>query len=313
MRLIFMGTPEFAVPSFRRLAGSSHDIAAVVTNPDRPVGRGRRLFPPAVKTAACELDIDVLQPASLTDARFADQLARLEADIFVVVAFSILPRQLLEVAPNGAVNLHPSLLPAYRGAAPIIWTIFNGETETGVTTFLLEDRVDAGDILLQRRVGIEPDETAGELEIRLRQIGAELLADTLDGLERGDITPRPQGAAGASRAPKVTKEDGRLTWSHPAVTVRNRIRGANPVPGAFTEWEGGTLKVHRARLCQSPLSGEPGVVLAADSRAGLVIAAGDGSLELTEVQPSGKSKMSGTAFLRGHPIAVGSRLGPVKP
>ena len=313
MKVIFMGTPEFAVPSFRRLARSTHDIVAVVTNPDRPAGRGRRPAAPAVKTAARKLDIDVLQPSSLLDERFAAQLARLGADVFVVVAFSILPRHLLAAAPGGAVNLHPSLLPAYRGAAPIIWTIFNGETETGVTTFLLEDRVDAGDILLQRRVAIESDETAGELEFRLREIGAELLADTLDGLERGDITPRRQGEAGVSRAPKVTREDGRLNWSQPAVTVCNRIRGANPVPGAFTEWEGGTLKVHRARLSQTPPTGAPGVVIAADSGAGLVIAAGDGSLELTQVQPSGKSKMEGTAFLRGHPIAVGSRFGPVKP
>lgn len=305
-----MGTPSFAVPSLRRLAASRHQVLAVVTNPDRPRGRGQRLAPPPIKVAALELSrgLEVLQPESLDDPALAARLSACGADLFAVVAFSILPRRLLELPPLGCVNLHPSLLPAYRGAAPIVWAVIDGERETGLTTFLLSRRVDAGDLLLQRRVPIDPQETAGQLESRLSELGAELLLETVDGLEQGTLKPRPQDCRHSSRAPKLKKEDGRIDWARPTEAVRNLIRGANPVPGAFTEWEGGLLKVHAARPAEHQ-RGEPGTVLAADSRQGLVVATGDGALLLTLVQPAAKPPMEGSAFVRGYPIQAGARLG----
>ena len=311
MKLIFMGTPRFAVPTLRGLAASDHVIAAVVTNPDRPRGRGRRPAPPPVKIAAEELGLPVLQPESLKDPAFAAQLKEHDPDLFAVVAFSILPRRLLRLPRLGSVNLHPSLLPAYRGAAPIIWAVIDGQTETGITSFLLNPRVDAGDILLQRRVAIGPDETAGELEERLAILGADLMDETVGGLETGDIQPRVQNSGQVTRAPKLTREDGRIDWNQPARAIRDRIRGTNPVPGAFTEWQGDPLKIHRACIADADPQAAPGTVLVADPRQGLVIAARDAALRLEEVQPAGKKPMEGTAFVRGNPIAPGSCLGTV--
>ena len=310
MKLIFMGTPDFAVPTLRRLASSDHQILAVVTNPDRPKGRGRQQAAPPAKSVAQELGLDLLQPTSLEDPEFETRLAALGPDLFAVVAFSILPRRLLAIPRLGSVNLHPSLLPAYRGAAPIIWAVIDGRTETGISTFLLKPRVDAGDILLQRRVAIHPDETAGELDGRLRQLGAELMCETIDGLEQGTLQPRLQESGQVTRAPKLAKEDGRIDWDQPAETIRNLIRGTNPVPGAFTEWSGGLLKIHRARIIETDLKGEAGHVLAVDPRQGLLVAARDTALLLTNVQPAGKKPMEGTAFVRGYQIEPGARFGP---
>ena len=310
MKILFMGTPDFAVPSLRLLAASRHRVVAVVTNPDRPGGRGRRTFPPAVKTAAAELGFPCLQPESVAEPELPETLSACGRDLFVVVAFSILPDELLAVPAMGAVNLHPSLLPAYRGAAPIPWTLFNGERETGVTTILLNSRVDAGDILLQQNVAVGEEETAGELEQRLAELGAVLVAATVEGLERGELQPRPQLAAGASRAPKLSREDGRLIWSQSTERVRNRIRGANPVPGAFTSWKPDrTLKIHRAHPWGMTLRCAAGTVLAADGETGLVIATGDGALVLDEVQPSGRNRMSGGDFVRGYRVRPGDRFG----
>lgn len=302
-----MGTPLFAVPCLQRLAASGHQVAAVVTNPDRPQGRGQRLAAPPVKEAALELGLEVLQPASLEEDGLAERLAVYQPDLFAVVAFSILPPPLLEVPRLGSVNLHPSLLPAYRGAAPIIWAVIRGERETGLSTFQLNPRVDAGDLLLQERIAIDPEETAGELEARLSPLGADLLVRTVDGLAQGTIAPRRQDKSKVSRAPKLQKEDGRLDWNWPTEVVRNHIRGANPMPGAFTEWKGGLLKVHRSRPVDQ--RGEPGRVLLADPRQGLVVATADGALLLSEVQPAGKPPMEGSAFVRGNPIQAGDHLG----
>lgn len=309
MKALFLGTPHFAVPTLRRLSTSRHELLAVITNPDRPKGRGRHLAAPPVKEAAQELGLDILQPASLEAPELREQLATYDADIYVVVAFSILPPPILALPRLGCVNLHPSLLPAYRGAAPLVWALFNGETETGITTFLLNPRVDAGDILLQERVSIGPDETAGELEERIRELGADLVVETLDQLEEGTTSPRRHGNAGSSRAPKLSREDGRLDWTGATEVLRNRVRGANPMPGAFTEWQAGLLKVHRASTWEGSPTGPPGSVLVADAQEGLVVATGDGGLVLDLVQPAGKLRMEGTAFVRGHCIAPGDRLG----
>jgi methionyl-tRNA formyltransferase len=307
VRVVFLGTPAFAVPSLERLAASRHEVAAVVTNPDRAAGRGRKLRPPPVKVAAEALGLLLLQPTSPKDPELRSQLAAFEADAFAVVAFSILPKKLLAVPRLGSVNVHPSLLPAYRGAAPIVWALFDGCTETGISTFLLNPRVDGGDILLQQRVAIDADETAGELEARLAIDGAELLVASLDGLAEGTIVPRRQAAEGITRAPKLSREDGQLDWSWSATRLCNRVRGANPMPGAFTHWRGGLLKVHRAVL--APGADTPGTVLAADARQGIVVACGEGAVQLTEVQPEGRPRMAADAFVSGYPLAAGDRLG----
>lgn len=306
MRILFLGTPAFAVPSLRAVAASRHDVAAVVTNPDRAAGRGRKLRPPPVKEAALDLGLPVLQPESAKDRDLPAQLAEFEPDAFAVIAFSILPKRLLAVPRFGSVNVHPSLLPAYRGAAPIVWALFDGCAETGISTFLLNPRVDGGDILLQQRVAIGAEETAGELEARLSIDGADLLVRSLDGLEDGTITPTPQSAEGVTRAPKLSKEDGRLDWSWEAARVHSRIRGANPMPGAFTTWSGGNLKVHRAQ--RDTGDGAPGQVLQADND-GILVACGTGAVRLTEVQPEGRGRMTAGDFVRGYPLQAGDRLG----
>ena len=308
MKLVFMGTPAFAVPTLETLTASPHQILSVVTNPDRPRGRGRQPSPPPVKQTAGRLGLNVMQPETLKDPQLADQLRELAPDLFIVVAFSILPAALLSIPRAGSVNLHPSLLPAYRGAAPIIWAVINGDTETGLTTFLLDKRVDTGGILLQRRVAIDARETAGELDARLRLMGADLVLKTVDQLEHG-LHPRPQDETAVTRARKLTREDGRIRWERPAADLHNHIRGTNPVPGAFTEWSGGLLKIHRTHTVAAAAGSKPGTLLSADARTGLVVATGNGGLALDQVQPAGKKAMEGSAFVRGSQIAAGNRFG----
>jgi methionyl-tRNA formyltransferase len=307
MRLVFMGTPDFAVPTLDRLARSDHEIAGVVTRPDTSRGRGRRLASPEVKVAAEALGFPILQPDSLRDEAFQDELRSLGADLFVVVAFLILPRSVLKIPPRGSINLHPSLLPKYRGAAPIQWAVINGENSTGLTTFLLKPMVDAGDILIQRAVTIGPDETAGELYERLKIDGADVVCETVDGFESGSLTPRPQDDVVSTPAPKLTKESGRIDWSRSADEIRNLVRGTNPFPGAFTEWGSGILKIHRVSLTDG--AGSAGQVLEANSREGFVIAAGEGALRLDSIQPQGKKAMDGVSFLLGNSVDVGEQFG----
>jgi methionyl-tRNA formyltransferase len=307
MRLVFMGTPDFAVPTLELLAASDHEIVSVVTRPDAQRGRGRKVSAPEVKAAAESLGLPVLQPESLKDEAFQSQLRDLAPDLFVVVAFLILPRSLLKVPRYGSINLHPSLLPKYRGAAPIQWAIIKGEKETGLTTFQLKPKVDAGDVLIQRTVAIGPDETAGELYERLKFDGAQLVSETVDGFANGSLTPLRQNDAGASPAPKLTKVSGRIDWSQRAVDIRNLVRGTNPFPGAFTEWKNGILKVHSVRLTDDV--GEAGTVVKADPRERLVIAAGEGALALDLIQPQGKKAMDGGSFLLGNSVDIGERFG----
>ena len=309
MRVVFMGTPDFAVPSLSGVAQSGHDLAGVVTRPDRPRGRGQKMRATDIKAAVASLglDVPVLQPESLKDARFHAQLQALKPDLFAVVAFSILPRSVLAIPRRGSVNVHPSLLPKYRGAAPIQWAIIKGETETGITIFQLSPRVDTGDILLQKKVAIGRDETAGEVYARLKAKGAALLVRALDGIADGSVAPVPQADEGVSRAPKLQKEDGRIDWSKSACEIRNLIRGTNPFPGAFTLWRGAVLKVHRATV--DAARGEAGVVIRADDKRGLIVGTGAGGLALNEVQAAGKKRVSGPEFVRGYRIAIGEKLG----
>lgn len=299
-----MGTPDFAVPTLEALARSAHEVVAVVTQPDSPRGRGQKLAPPKVKIAAEALGVQTLQPPCLKSKHLAESLSAYDPDLFVVVAFSILPSTILEVPLLGSINLHPSLLPKYRGAAPINWAVIRGEEETGITTFLLSARVDAGDVLIQERTPIGPDETAGELYERLKHRGAEIVVATVDGLASGDLVASPQSNVEATPAPKLTKETGRIDWTAAAFKIRNLVRGTNPFPGAFTMWGDSALKVHRVSEVRG--SGPAGEVVSADDRTGIVVAAGSGALRLDEVQPQGKRSMDGTAFIRGYRVDVGT-------
>ena len=307
MKLVFMGTPEFAVPSLERLLESDHDLAAVATRPDRPRGRGQRVEPTPVKKVAVEAGVPVLQPEHIDAPESLDRLREIEADLFVVVAFVLLPKPVLSIPLQGCVNLHPSLLPRYRGAAPINWAIIRGETETGITVFRLSARMDAGDIFHQEPVEIGPDETAGELSDRLKVKGADAVLDTIERLASGGLAGRPQQSEGVTRAPKLSKDDGRIDWTRSATEIRNLIRGTNPFPGAFTTRKNKELKLHRATVVAG--EGTPGQVILADGKAGLVVATGQDALALEEVQPAGRARMTGAELVRGYRVEVGEALG----
>ncbi|HAA78196.1 TPA: methionyl-tRNA formyltransferase [Candidatus Latescibacteria bacterium] len=306
MRVVFMGTPDFAVPTLERLVKSDHDVISVVTRPDAQRGRGRKLQPPEVKVAAEVHGLEVFQPESLKDEDFQGALRQLKPDLFVVVAFLILPKSLLAIPKHGSINLHPSLLPRYRGAAPINWAVINGESETGISTFLLQPRVDAGDILIQKRVPVGENETAGELHERLKVDGADVVVETVDRFAEGSLSPKSQDDREATPAPKLTKETARVDWSKSAAEIRNLIRGTNPFPGAFTEWKNGILKLHSASL--TDCTGTAGQVLSADPKSGLVVATGEGALRLDTVQPQGKKAMDGAALVLGYNVDVGDQL-----
>lgn len=303
-RIVFMGTASFAVPSLERLADGGYPIAAVATGPDRPRGRGRETSPTPVKECALRRGYPVLQPENLKDPAFAEAVRSHDPSLIVVVAFRILPPAVFRIPPLGAINLHASLLPRYRGAAPINRAIMNGEVETGVTTFFLEESVDTGNILLQARTRIGPDDDAGMLHDRLADIGAEIVLHTVNLIEQGKAVPRPQDASLASPAPKIFREDCRIDWALGAERIRNQIRGLSPHPAAFTTHGDRVLKIYRARLAEGSLA--PAAV---DVRQGtLLVGTRDRPLALEEVQQEGKKRMTAGEFLRGYTFAPGDRL-----
>lgn len=300
MRVLFYGTPAFALPALGALL-ERHTVVAVVTQPDRPAGRGQRLTAPPVKRLAASRELPVLQPERLREPGWAERLRAFEPEVAVVVAFGqLLPRSVLEVPPRGSINVHASLLPRYRGAAPVAWAIIRRERETGVTTFLLDEGMDTGPILLQRATPIGAEETAGELAGRLADLGAALLIETLDRLDA--ITPRPQDDAAATRAPRLSKTDGALDWRRPAADLAARVRGVNPWPGATTSSPAGRLTIWRARAVTG--SGEPGVLTASPD--GLGVGTAEGLLQPIEVQPENRRPMSWEAFLRGARLGAGA-------
>ncbi|MFH1852180.1 MAG: methionyl-tRNA formyltransferase [Candidatus Neomarinimicrobiota bacterium] len=307
MRLIFMGNPEFAVPSLRRLVAFDHDLAAVVTSPDRPVGRGRRLQPTAVAAVASELNLPLLQPDSLRDPDFHQQLTELHPDLLVVVAFRILPQTILTVPTRGTVNLHGSLLPRYRGAAPIQRALINGDSSTGLTTFLVEPSIDTGNILDQIEVPITADDDYGSLAERMSRIGADLLEGTIARLQQGVPGSIRQNEQLVTRAPKITRELCHIDWQATATEIHNLIRGLAPEPAAFTILGGQRLKIFRSAVTTTTKTGEPGLVLQHTDEE-LVIQTGRGALAILECQLEGKRRLLVTDFLRGSPVKAGDRL-----
>jgi len=309
MRVVFWGTPAFAVPALRALAEEGHEIVGVVTQPDRPVGRGRRLRPPPVKAVAQVEGWPVLQPERARDPMVRAQLEAWAPDISVVVAYGqILPASLLEVPRLGSVAVHPSLLPAWRGAAPIPWTILAGDAVTGVTIFRLDAGMDTGPILLQVETPVLPEETAAELAARLAELGAEALVEALALLESGQATLRPQDDAGASYAPKIERAQARVDWRRPAEEVARALRAFDDTPGAWSELGGAPIALFRPRVTTELPAAPPGTVLVADPRRGLAVAAGQGAVWVGEVQPPGKRRMTAAEWVRGRGVRVGERF-----
>ena len=303
-KIVFMGTPEFAVASLDKLVQAGCNIAGVITAPDKPAGRGMQLQQSAVKKYALEKGLNILQPEKLKNPEFIEQLRSLQADLQVVVAFRMLPEVVWNMPSMGTINLHGSLLPQYRGAAPINWAIINGEKETGVTTFKLQQEIDTGNILLSEKITIRDDETAGELHDRMKEVGAQLLLKTVERISEGslkDITqPSDQDQIALKHAPKIFSETCHIDWNKTVDEVHNLVRGLSPYPAAFTELDGKKMKIFKA----SPLEGaKQSNALAGtyqtDKKTFLKFACSDGHLSILELQLEGKKRMSITEFLRG--------------
>ncbi len=309
MQILFMGTGGFAVPSLNSLISSAHQVVGVVTQPDRPSGRDRQLKPSPVKAAAFAAGLPIYQPEKVRAEDFVVTVVRMAPDAIVVASFGqLIPKAILEIPRFGCVNVHSSLLPKYRGAAPIHYALFNCESVTGVTTMLMDPGLDTGPILLQREVEILPDDDQGSLESRLSEVGAELLLETLAGVENGSINPLPQDDSKATLAPSVKREDCEIRWSESAESVCGRVRGCSPRPGAFTHWNGSVLKVWLAAPIESDAAGEAGEVLSVGAD-GIVVATGEGAVLLTDVQPENKKRMKADEFARGYRVTKGARLG----
>jgi methionyl-tRNA formyltransferase len=305
MRVVFMGSPDFAVPALRALL-DHHEVVLVVTQPDKRAGRGKRMAAPPVKEAALAAGVPVIQPKSVRRPEFAERLRAVGADVGVVVAYGkILPKAVLDVFPQGCINIHGSLLPRYRGAAPIQWAIIRGETETGVTIMRMDQGMDTGPVFLTRTMSVLPDDTAGSLFERMAPIGALALLDALDGLESGTLVARAQDHDAATYAPMLTKNDGIIDWHGSARAVADRIRGVDPWPGAETAMAGERLKLFGAEPVDTPRSGQPGEVLGL-SEHGLLVACGSGVCAVRALQAPGRRRLTAQVFTSGRAIPAGT-------
>ena len=304
MKIIFMGTPDFAVGTLRSLAEAGHEITLVVSQPDKPKGRGHAMVPTPVKVVAEELGIPVFQPVKIREAK--DVLEKTEADVCVVAAFGqIIPASILHMKKYGCINVHASLLPKYRGAAPIQWAVINGDKETGITTMMMDVEMDTGDMLEKTVVKLNPDETGGSLFDRLSLLGGSLILSTLGKLEKGEITPQPQDHEKATYVKKISKSMGDIDWTMDAFSIERLVRGLNPWPSAFTRWNGKMLKIWEAQVLPDPETKAPcGSVISASDE-GLKIQTGNGVLCVTSLQLEGKKRMDTAAFLRGYQVESG--------
>lgn len=311
MRTIFMGTPDFAVPSLKALVSSGHTPLAVITQPDRPRGRGKHLQPTPVKAAALAMNLPVWQPATLKEPGLVDQIRAWQPEVIVVVAYGkILPPALLDLPPRGCINVHASLLPRYRGAAPIHRAVMEGARETGITTMYMDRGLDTGDMILQRPLVIGPADTVGDVHDQLARLGADLLVETLDLLASGKAPRLPQDEQQSTCAPPLTRDDEMIRWDRPAKEIINQIRGMNPWPGARTTWDGRVLKIWQAEPGGPVPAGVlPGEVIEAGTKRGLLVATGGASIWLKTVQVQGGRPLPAGDFLRGHPITPGTILG----
>lgn len=309
MKILFMGTPEFAVPCFEALAKSRHRLCGAVTQPDKPAGRGHKLTAPPVKVNATERGIEVFQPETLKDGAFEEELKRIDPELIVVVAYGkILPEYILDYPKYGCVNIHASLLPKYRGAGPIQWSVINGEKKTGITSMLMEKGLDTGDMLLRCETEIGEYETADELHDRLMHMGAELLLETVDGLEKGTVVPEKQNENEACYAPMLNRELAKIDWSAPCTKVLHLIHGMNSWPVAHTLYMGEPLKIYRAVRGRAGDFGKHGRIVSV-GKCGVEVACGDGTVVFTEARFSGSKKMKVCDYLNGHSVEENEILG----
>lgn len=309
MRIVFMGSPDFAVPTLERIVEEGHDVIGIYTQPDKPKGRGKTMQYTPVKEKALEYNIPVYQPARVKEEAVINELKALAPDAIVVVAFGqMLPKAILEIPKYGCINVHGSLLPKYRGAAPIQWSIIDGEEETGITTMLMDVGCDTGDMLLKAKTKIAADETGGSLFERLSTIGAELLIETLKGVEAGTIVPEKQDLSKGNYVKILSKADGQINFEKTAIEIERLIRGLNPWPSAYTSLDGKTLKVWKANVVSSEIKGQVGEIVTV-TKDSIEVQTGDGLLSLVELQLEGKKRMTVDAFLRGYAVEVGTKLG----
>jgi methionyl-tRNA formyltransferase len=305
-RIVFFGTPSFAIPALKSLLQGPDEVVAVVTQPDREKGRGRKIIPSPVKELILQYGLPLFQPEKVKEETFQENLKGLHPALFVVVAYGqILPKSLLKIPKYGAVNVHASLLPKYRGAAPMVWAILKGEKMTGVTTMMMDEGMDTGDILLQTEIPIGEEETGETLHERLALSGAQLLLETVAKMKEGGLIPIPQDHSKATYAPPLKKEDGRINWRKEAKEIDHQIRAFNPWPGAFTEWDGQLLKIYRGEIRKGTSKRKPGVVAWVGSDF-IEVETGKDSVLIKEVQLEGKRRMSVRDFLSGHSIPVGT-------
>lgn len=310
LRIVFLGTPEFAVESLDRLHSNGYNIVGVVTMPDKPAGRGHHLLQSAVKKYAVAHGLKLMQPAKLKDPAFVEELRSLNADLFIVIAFRMLPEVVWTMPRLGTFNLHASLLPKYRGAAPINWAVINGETETGVTTFFLKHEIDTGDIISQEKITISPDDNVGDVHDRLMSLGAQLTLDTVEHIISGDLEPIPQDkltkGVEPTPAPKIFKDTCHIDWTKSNVLIHNLVRGLSPYPAAWSDLaldgnDSGAMKILKTKLVEA-VEGVPGEISVVNGH--LLVATGDGGIELLEIQPAGRRPMEATAWLRGARFAT---------
>ena len=307
-RIIFMGTPDFAVPSLQALIGHGEQVVAVVCQPDKPKGRGRKLSPPPVKELALAAGIPILQPTKVRTPEFLEELRSYQPDLMVVTAYGrILPGPLLNLPPLGTINVHGSLLPKYRGAAPVQWAVLNGDTETGITIMQMDEGMDTGDILLPRSIAVDPDDTAGTLAAKMADLGGRLLIEALERLKAGDLPPHKQNESLATPAPPLSKELSEINWQKSAKEISCQIRGLDPWPMAHTTLDGKWLRLFSPQVIAGPVREAPGTLCRANKN-GLVVATGEEYLHLGEVQLEGSKRMSADAFLRGRPLSPGLRF-----
>lgn len=309
MKVIFMGTPDFSVGTLEALVAAGHDVVLAVTQPDKPKGRGKEMQFTPVKECALKYNIPVYQPRRVREPECIEELRKYRADIMVVVAFGqILPKEILEMTKYGCVNVHASLLPKYRGAAPIQWSILDGEEVTGVTTMQMNEGLDTGDMLLKVEIPIEEKETGGSLHDKLAEVGARLCVETLAGLEAGTITPIPQGETTTSYAKMLDKQLGSIDWSKSAIEIERLIRGLSPWPSAYTNWNDKVMKIWDAKVVGDASTERPGTIVKVEKDA-FYVQAGDGALQVCELQIPGKKRMDAGAFLRGYQVKEGEMLG----
>ncbi|MGE5796810.1 MAG: methionyl-tRNA formyltransferase [Ignavibacteria bacterium] len=296
MKLIFMGTPDFAVPSLLTLIGSGHQVLAAVTGADKERGRGQKISYTPVKEAALQNKIPLIQQENLRDLSFINKLKSFQADLFVIVAFKILPKEVFTIPPKGSFNLHASLLPKYRGAAPIQWALINGENETGVTTFALEEKVDTGGLYLQKKIEIEDDDDFGTMHDKLSELGAQAVLETVDLIESDDFRLIQQDNSRATPAPKIKPETGKIDWTKPAEEIHNLVRGLSPVPAAYFFYDDKKVKIFKTRV-EIKINTTPGKFII--SKSNLLIECGENQLEILDLQLEGKKRLNAEEFLRG--------------